>query len=83
MNGSGLFHFLLFTPQNSYCLKYASILFEYMCIAIKEMEKEEENISHFNALTSISANGTSPGNKETSLLSGEVPVADIDVKALK
>ena len=54
-----------------------------MCIAIKEMEKEEENISHFNALTSISANGTSPGNKDTLLLSGELPVADIDVKALK
>ena len=49
------------------------------------MEKEEENISHFNALTSISANGnrTSPGNKDTLLLSGEVPLADIDVKALK
>ena len=54
-----------------------------MCIAIKEMEKEEENISHFNALTSISSNGTSLGNKDTLLLSGEVPVADIDVKALK
>ena len=47
------------------------------------MEKEEENISNFNALTSISANGTSPCNKDTLLLSGEVPVADIDVKALK
>ena len=54
-----------------------------MCIAIKEMEKEEENIFHSNALTSMSANGTSPGNKDTLLLSGEVPLADIDVKALK
>ena len=73
----------MFIPQNSYCQKYISNLFEYLCTAIKEMEKEEENISHFNALTSISANGTSPGNKDTLLLSGEVPVADIDVKALK